>query len=324
MRQFKENYRPDSAPDSSALATADPRWKVAVTGASGLIGSELVRALRANGHRVLRLVRTPPAASGEVFWDPADGRIDAAKLEGIDAVIHLAGENVGKRWSRAQKRRIRESRTRGTQLLSRTLAGLSSPPAVLVSASAVGIYGSRGEERLDEDSAPGEGFLAEVVQEWEASAEPARDAGIRVVHPRLGVVMSRGGGVLQRLLLPFRLGLGGRAGSGEQWMSWISLADAVDAIRFAMGAEGISGAMNVTAPGAVTNAEFAEVFGRVLRRPTLLPVPAGVLRLGLGTEMASETLLASQRVVPRVLLVNGFHFQHPEIESALRAALRAP
>jgi uncharacterized protein (TIGR01777 family) len=294
---------------------------VAVTGATGLVGSALVRSLEADGHRVLRLVRARPAAGGDsVYWDPAKGEIDAAGLEGVDAVVHLAGENIAQLWTAARKRRIRESRVRGTRLLAEALAGLSRPPRVLVSGSAVGFYGNRGDERLEEDAPPGTGFLAGTAVEWEAAADPARARGIRVVHPRLGVVLSREGGALAKMLLPFRLGLGGRVGSGKQWFAWISEADVVGVLRWMMETETLSGPANTVAPGEVTSAEFTRTLGRVLGRPTLVPVPAAALRLAAG-EMGEETLLASQRAVPARLLRAGYRFRHPELEGALRAAL---
>ncbi|HEX2095486.1 MAG TPA: TIGR01777 family oxidoreductase [Longimicrobiaceae bacterium] len=295
--------------------------RVAVTGSTGLIGTALVPALPADGYRVVRLVRSrPEPGGGEVAWDPAAGTIDTAGLEGVDAVIHLAGENVGRRWTAERRRRIRDSRARGTRLLAEALAGLARPPRVLVSASAIGYYGDRGDELLDEGTASGAGFLAEVVREWEASADPARERGIRVVHPRFGVVLTPQGGALQRILPPFRLGVGGRVGSGRQWMSWLTLDDVVEAVRFLLRTEGLSGPVNVAAPHPVTNEEFTRTLGRVLGRPTLFPVPAAALRLALG-QMAEETVLASQRVVPRKLLDAGFAFRHPELEGALRAVL---
>lgn len=289
----------------------------AVTGATGLIGSALVAALRGEGRRVCRVVRGE-AGGDDIRWDPAAGRIDVAALRGVAAVVHLAAENVGERWNAEKKRRIRESRVQGTQLLARALAELETPPRVLVTASAVGIYGDRGDEALDERSATGEGFLAEVGREWEAAAEPAERAGIRVVQLRFGVVLAREGGALGRLLPPFRLGAGGRLGGGDQWMSWVSREDAVRAIRFALDTEALAGPVNVTAPEPVTNAEFTRVLGRVLGRPTLFPVPAAALQLAFG-EMAEATLLASQRALPRRLQEAGFEFRHPTLEAALRA-----
>jgi len=303
-----------SAPEAAPL-------RVAVTGSTGLIGSALVPTLRAEGHRVVRLVRSRvEAGSGDVLWDPAKEEVDAAGLEGLDAVVHLAGENVGKPWSAAQKVRIRESREKGTRTLARALARLKQPPKVLVSASATGYYGDRGDEVLDESAGNGTGFLAEVCRVWEAEAQPARDAGIRVVHPRIAVVLSREGGALEKMLLPFRLGVGGKVGSGKQWMSWVELDDVVEAIRFALRREEVEGPVNLTAPNPVTNEEFTRTLGRVLGRPTLLPVPGFALKLALG-EMAEETVLASQRAVPDRLTKAGFRFRYPEIEGALRAVL---
>lgn len=297
------------------------RRTVAVTGASGLIGSALVRSLRADGHEVRRLVRgTPRPDRGEIGWDPAAGRVDAEGLAGVDAVVHLAGENVGKRWTAEVKRRIRESRVRGTSLLAGTLAALPRPPRVLVSASAIGYYGDRGEETLTEGSGAGDDFLAEVGEAWEAAAEPAARAGIRVVLPRTGVVLTPEGGALERMLPVFRLGLGGRLGDGRQWMSWVSLPDVVRAFSYAVDTDSLSGPVNVVAPEPVTNAEFTRTLGRVLGRPTPAFVPRTALRLAFG-EMADATLLASQRVLPARLLEAGFRFRHPSLEGALRAVL---
>jgi uncharacterized protein (TIGR01777 family) len=294
-----------------------------VTGASGLIGSALSARLTAGGHRVRRLVRRQAGAE-EITWDPATGKIDSAGLEALDGVIHLAGENVGARWTRARRARIRESRVRGTRLLSETLARLTRPPRFLVAASAIGIYGDRGDQVLAESTPPGDptrDFLVSVCLGWEAAADPARAAGIRVAHPRLGVVLSPKGGALQRILLPFRLGVGGRVGSGNQWMSWVALEDAIDAIIHLMSAESVEGPVNVSAPEPVTNREFTRTLGRVLRRPTVLPVPAAALRLAFG-EMADGTLLASARVRPARLLESGYRFIHPTLEGALRSMLR--
>ncbi len=312
-----------STPESEARhsgGAADRR--VAVTGSTGLIGTALVRALRADGHHVLRLVRSrPTSAADEVYWNPSLGEIDAAALEGVDAVVHLAGENLAQvPWTEERKRRIRDSRVMGTSLIARTLAGLDRKPRVLASASAVGYYGDRGDEVLDERSPPGRGFLAEVCREWEASADPARAAGIRVVHPRFGVVLSGRGGALEKMLAPFKLGLGGKLGSGRQWMSWVALHDVVGALRFAIHSDGLSGPANVTSPVPVTNEEFTRILGRVLGRPTLLGVPRFALKLALG-QLADEALLTSQRVVPEKLREAGFTFQYPDLEGALRVAL---
>lgn len=301
---------------------APPRapLRIAIAGASGLIGSELSRRLQGDGHTVLRLVRREPKGDGEVRWDPEGGSVDAAGLEGVDAVVNLAGENVGERWTAERKRRIRASRVDGTRALATALAGLARKPKVLVNASAVGIYGNRGEERVDEMSAPGGGFLAGVVRDWEAAAEPAARAGIRVVLPRLGVVLTPRGGALAKLLTPFRLGAGGPIGSGGQWMSWVALDDAVDVLYLSLVDDRLSGPVNAVA-GAVTNAEFVRTLARVLNRPALIPLPAFALKLAFG-EMAEETILYSQRVEHRKLTQLGYSFEHPELEGALRAALK--
>jgi uncharacterized protein (TIGR01777 family) len=241
----------------------------------------------------------------------------------MDGAIHLAGENIGTRWTRTRRARIRESRVVGTRLLSETVARLATRPRFLISASAVGIYGDRGDEILTESSPPGDAtrdFLVSVCREWEAAANPARAAGIRVVHPRFGVVLSPRGGVLQRLRLPFRLGLGGRVGSGDQWMSWIALEDAVEAVAYLMSAESLEGAVNVSAPEPVTNREFARALGGVLGRPAVIPVPAAALRVAFG-EMADRTLLSSTRVVPARLTQSGYRFAHPGLDGALRSML---
>ena len=300
------------------------RLHVAVTGASGLIGSALVRRLEADGHRVTRLVRRA-AGPGEISWDPEHGRLEPGQLEGMDAVIHLAGEHVGVRWTLARKRRIRSSRIQGTRLLSEAIARARRRPGVLVSASAMGIYGDRGDEVLTENSAVGDpalDFLVEVGREWEAAAEPARASGVRVVHPRFGLVLSPEGGALKKMLLPFRLGLGGRLGRGTQWMSWISIDDAVGAILHVLQTESFSGPVNLVAPEPVRNKDFTAILGRLLSRPTPFAVPAAALRFVMG-EMANSTLLASARVLPKRLLAADYRFQHPDLDTALRHLLRA-
>jgi uncharacterized protein (TIGR01777 family) len=294
-----------------------------VSGASGLIGSALVRRLTMQGHRVGRLVRRA-AGPGEIAWDPAAGSLDPARLEGADAVVHLSGENVGARWTTARKARIRSSRVASTRLLSETLAGLQRPPHVLISASAIGIYGDRGDEVLTEESPPGDpdrDFLVSVTREWEKAAEPARVEGIRVVHPRFGVVLSPAGGALRKILLPFRWGLGARLGNGKQWMSWISIDDAVEAVHQALVDDGLEGPVNVTSPEPLTNRDFTRTLARVLSRPALFAVPESALRLALG-EMAGGTILSSARVVPTRLLQAGYRFGHPDLESALRHVLQ--
>ena len=298
--------------------------EVAITGASGLIGSALSRALRDDGHIVRPLVR--PASTGQragpdaIRWDPAAGTIEADALGGIDAVVHLAGAGIGdKRWSPARKREIRDSRVRGTDLLARTLAGLDRPPAVFVCGSAVGFYGDRGDEVLTERSAPGADFLAGVVQAWEAAAQPAVDAGIRTVFVRNGVVLAAEGGMLPRLVTLFRFFVGGRLGSGRQWLSWVSIDDEVGVIRFLFDQADASGPVNVTGPTPVTNAQFTEALGAALHRPTVVPVPAVGPRLVLGREMADEMLFVSQRAVPAALTAAGYRFTHPDVATALGA-----
>jgi len=298
------------------------RLRVVVTGASGLVGSALVPVLLASGHRVDRLSRRPPAAGGtDVQWDPARGWLDPRALEGVDAVVHLAGESIAAfRWTAAVKDRIRRSRVDGTRLLSRTLVALDRRPRVLVSVSGVGYYGDRGETPLTEDSAPGSGFLAEVCREWEAAADSARAASIRVVHPRLGVVLSGEGGALPRIARPFRLGGGGVIGSGRQYWSWIGIDDLVRVIELCLALDTVAGPVNAVGPAPATNREFTQVLGRVLARPTRVPLPALAVRLLLG-EMGRALLLDSARVVPRRLERAGFRFRHPRLEDALRAAL---
>ena len=302
------------------------RLRVAVTGASGLVGSALVTALRGAGHRVDCLSRRPPRpGSTDVQWDPAQGQLDPRSLEGVDAIAHLAGERIAAlRWTAAVKAKIRRSRVDGTWLLSRTLAGLERRPRVLVSASAVGYYGDRGETLLTEESGPGSGFLADVCREWEAAADPARAAGIRVVHPRIGVVLARGGGALPSMARPFRLGVGGVIGSGRQYWSWVELADLVRIIELCLGLDALSGPVNAVAPAPVSNRELTRVLSRVLGRPAVVPLPALAVRVLLG-EMGRALLLDSARVLPKRLERAGFRFTHSDLEAALRAALaRSP
>jgi uncharacterized protein (TIGR01777 family) len=295
--------------------------RIAVTGATGLLGRALVPFLRAGGHEVHRLVRDRGLAKGpDLFWDPASGQVDAAALEGVDAVLHLAGENVGQRWTAARRDAIVRSRVDGTALLARTLAGLARPPRVFVSASAVGFYGDTGDRWVDDRSPPGRGFLAETCVAWERAADPAREAGIRVVHPRIGVVLTPAGGALARLLPVFKMGGGGPVGTGRQFFPWVAIDDVLRALHFALGDAGLEGPFDVVAPGIVTNADFAQVLGRVLRRPAFVPAPAFALRAAFG-EMADEVLLAGQRVRPRKLEERGFEFAYPELEGALRHLL---
>ena len=298
---------------------------VAISGASGLLGSALAAALRADGHRVLRFVRGGVTGVDEIGWDPGAGRVDAPALEGIDAVVHLAGESIGgRRWTAEQKRRIRESRTKGTALLAAAVASRERKPRVFVSASAIGYYGDRGDELLTEVSASGDGFLADVCRAWEDETRSAIDAGVRTVNVRTGIVLAKHGGALKQMLLPFRLGLGGAQGSGRQWMSWIALDDEIRALRAAIDDERLRGPVNLTAPNPVTNAEFAHALGRALHRPTVLPTPLFPLKLRYGSELVDSLLLASQRVMPGRLETIGFPFLHPDLEPALDAILRGP
>jgi uncharacterized protein len=296
---------------------------IAVTGSTGLVGSALVTALEARGHLVRRLVRGNISdGDHEIRWNPDQGEIDAAELNGIDGVVHLAGENIaGGRWTESFKRRILESRTKGTRLLAETLAGLEMKPTVLVSASAIGYYGNRHDEEVDELAPSGNGFLAEVCREWEAATEPAHDAGIRVVKLRIGPVLSPKGGALAKMLTPFKLGLGGVIGSGRQYFSWIALDDVVNAIVFAVENESLVGPVNAVAPGAVTNRDFTKTLGRVLGRPTIFPMPAFAARLAFG-EMADEMLLGGVKVAPHELIKTGFPFEYPQLEPALRHLLQ--
>ena len=296
--------------------------KVAVTGATGLIGSALVPFLRSGGHEAAPLRRAPAGRGGDgPSWDPDTGALSAGALDGLDAVVHLAGENVaGGRWTAARKARIRDSRVDGTRRLAEALAALPEPPRTLVAASAIGFYGDRGDEALDEASAPGEGFLPAVCQAWEEAAAPAREAGIRVVHLRIGVVLTPAGGALGQMLLPFRMGVGGVIGSGRQHMSWVALDDVLGGILHVLRTDGLTGAVNMVAPNPATNAEFTKTLGRVLRRPTILPLPGFAARLAFG-EMADALLLASARVDPARLRQGGFAFGYPGLEDALRHVL---
>jgi uncharacterized protein (TIGR01777 family) len=295
--------------------------RIAITGASGLVGSQLVSFLQAGGHEVLRLVRHPPLAPDECAWDPATGQIDAAALEGMDAVIHLAGVSIARgRWTAARKAAIVTSRVQGTSLLAETLARLRHPPRVLVSASGIGYYGDAGSTPLTERAPMGAGFLASLCQAWEEATAPAAEAGIRVVLPRLGVVLAGSGGLLARMVPAFRFGLGGPFGSGEQFMSWIALDDLLGVLLQALADDRLAGPVNAVAPRAVTNGEFAETLGHVLRRPAVLRTPAAALRLAVA-EMADELLLASQLARPERLTTVDFAFAFPTLEDALRFEL---
>jgi hypothetical protein len=294
--------------------------KIAVSGASGLLGSVLVPALHERGHEVVRLVRREPSAADEVGWDPGAGVLDRAAVADVDAFVNLSGATIGQRWTEARKREIRDSRVQTTALLATTAAALERRPA-LVSAGGIGIYGDRGDEILTEDSDIGSGFLAEVGRAWEAAADPAREAGVRVVGFRQGIVLTRAGGALQKMLTPFKLGLGGRVGSGKQWWSWVSLDDAIGAYLFALEHD-LDGAYNLVSPNPATSARFTKVLGRTLGRPTILPLPTIAVKTLFG-EMGEATLLEGQRALPARLLDAGFEFSYPELDAALARALEA-
>ena len=293
--------------------------KILVSGSSGLIGAALVPALQSNGYEVVRLVRGA-SASGRVGWDPARP-LAPESVSGFEVIIHLAGESIVGRWTEAKKRRIRESRVQGTRALAEALAKAPQPPRLLISASAIGYYGNRGEETLREDSSSGDGFLPEVCREWEAAAEPASKAGIRAVQMRFGVILSALGGALQKMLLPFRMGVGGKVGNGRQWMSWIAIDDLVGAIQHVIKTDTLRGPVNGVGPGPVRNAEFTKTLASVLSRPAIFPMPGFAARLAFG-QMADELLLASQRVEPAKLMASGYVFQKPELSTALEDILK--
>ncbi len=300
--------------------------RILVTGATGFVGASLVPSLNADGHEVVRMGRSRSPSSADaagaaaVVWDPEAGRIEASALEGIDAAVHLAGETITGRWTSAKKARIRESRVNGTRLLAETLAGLSRPPKALVCASAIGYYGDRADEILTERSAPGDDFLAAVCREWEEAAAPAARKGFRVSHLRFGVILSTAGGALARMLTPFSLGAGGILGSGRQYMSWISMTDAVGAVKHVLMNDSLAGPVNAVSPNPVTNRDFTRALGRALSRPTLLPMPGFMARLAFG-EMADALLLASTRVEPARLIATGYRFHHSDLDSALNDLL---
>jgi len=292
--------------------------KILVSGSHGLVGKALIRSLTSDGHEIVRLVRGKPSGATEIEWHPNQEKLDAASLEGLDAVVHLAGESIASgRWTDEKKRAIRDSRVKGTALLSDALARLSRPPSVFVSASAIGYYGNRGDELLTEKSAPGDDFLANVCVEWENATIPTIEKGIRTVHARFGIILDAKEGALGKMLTPFRMGIGGRIGDGKQWMSWIDIDDVVNGLRSLI-AGSVTGPVNFVAPNPVTNAEFTKTLGRVLSKPTLFPVPAFAARLAFG-EMGDALLLSSARVKPGVLQ----HFAYPTLESALRHLLNA-
>jgi uncharacterized protein (TIGR01777 family) len=294
---------------------------VAVTGATGLIGSALVERLRSHGHSVRRLVHSPREADdGDVVWNAEGGELPPSALDGVEAIVHLAGSPIARRWTAERKRSIRDSRAIGTDRLARAIAGMAVKPRVLLSGSAVGYYGDRGDELLTETSSNGGDFLAQVVSAWERATEPAADAGVRVVTLRTGVVLARDGGALAKMLLPFRLGLGGPLGQGTQWMSWIALEDHLRAMEHALFTDGLRGPANLVSPNPVRSSYFTTTLGRVLSRPAFIPIPALALELLYG-EMARATLLASQRALPNSLVASGFEFAHPTLEGALRSEL---
>ena len=294
--------------------------KILVSGSHGLVGRALLSRLSSEGHEVARLVRSGGGTS-EVHWDPESGSIETDRLGGFDGVVHLAGESIaGGRWTAEKKRRIRDSRVKGTALLASSLAATPSPPKVFICASAVGYYGDRGGEELDESKPPGSGFLPEVCVQWESATHPAAERGARVVNLRFGVILSREGGALAQMLPPFRMGAGGPVGSGKQYLSWISLDDAVEGILFALRRDDLRGPVNVVSPQPVTNAGFARALGRAVRRPAVMPLPAFAARIAFG-EMADALLLASARVTPAKLQAAGYSFRFPEINGALQLAL---
>jgi hypothetical protein len=296
--------------------------QVAISGASGLIGSALAESLRADDHVVRPLVRADSADPQAIRWDPMAGTIDAASLEGVDAVVHLAGAGIGDhRWTAAYKQTLLESRTKGTGLIARTLAELDQPPRVFICGSAVGFYGDAGDQVVNESSPAGEGFLADLVVAWEQAAAPAQAAGIRTVLARSGIVLTRRGGSLRKMLLLFRLGLGGPFGSGKQWISWITLTDEIAALRLLIDREDIAGPVNLAAPEAVTNKAFSRALGRALHRPAVVPTPRFGPALILGREFVDQVLFVSQRVEPAVLIKAGYDFVHPDIDRGMQGAL---
>ena len=301
-------------------APKGPR-RIAIAGASGFIGSALAKHLEEMGHAVIRIGRREDDRHGHIRWDPDAGTLDVSKLAGVRIVINLVGANIGQRWTPEWRKKIVDTRVRSTSLLARACAELDPHPRVLVSMSAIGYYGDRGDQELDEDSSAGTGFLADVVRAWEGAADPAREAGVRVVHPRAGLVLHPSGGLLKELLPIFRLGAGGRLGSGRQWLSWISRTDAIRALSWAALHESLGGPLLVTAPSPVRNAEFTKALAKAVHRPALAVVPAFAVRLMVG-EMGEETILAGQRAIPRQLLDSGFQFEHPTIDAALASELR--
>ena len=294
---------------------------ILVSGSSGLVGSALIPELSSDGHSVIRLLRKTPESSRDVYWDPEGGALDKAHVEGLDAVIHLAGDSIAEgRWNAAKKISIRDSRVKPTRLLAETLAGLSKPPKVFIVASASGYYGDRGDEVLGEQSEPGAMFLSRICREWEEATNPASEAGIRVVNLRFGVILSTKGGGLAKMLLPFKMGVGGRIGSGNQYWSWIAIEDVVGVINHAIRTDALQGPVNVSTPNPVSNKEFTKTLGKILKRPALFPMPTFAARAAFG-EMADELLLCSFRMEPAKLIATGYVFLFPDLESALRHLL---
>ena len=298
--------------------------KILIGGSHGLVGTALIKSLEAQGHEIFRLVRHAPTSKTEVEWSPDRYSIALARIEGFDAVVNLAGESIAEgRWTDDKKRRIRESRVKGTKLLGDALANLTVPPKSFVCASAIGYYGNRGDELLTESSAPGDNFLAKVCAEWEDATALATEKGIRVMNARFGVILDTNGGALKKMLPPFRMGVGGRIGSGKQWMSWIALDDVIGGIQFALANDSMKGPVNFVAPVPVTNAEFTKTLGKVLSRPTIFPIPAFAIKLLFG-EMGEALLLGGQRVAPERLVAEGFEFSYPQLDPALAHILAKP
>lgn len=296
--------------------------KILISGSHGLVGTALIKSLEADGHAIFRLVRHYPHSASEIEWSPDRYSIALSMIEGFDAVVHLAGESIAEgRWTDEKKKRIRESRVRGTRLLGDALANLTQQPKVMISASAIGYYGNRGDETLTEASAPGDDFLSDVCVEWEKATDLAKEKGIRTVNARFGIILDKDGGALKKMLPPFKMGIGGRIGDGKQWMSWIALDDVVDAIKFALTNDSLQGPVNFVAPNPVRNTEFTKTLGRVLSRPTIFPIPAFGVRLAFG-EMADALLLTSQRVDSARLKDVGYQFKHASLEGALTHVLR--
>ncbi len=321
VRMFRYRHR-TTAQDLAQHATykGERPMKIAVTGAGGLIGSHLTPFLTTGGHEVKPIVRTKTGRMGSIFWDPYRQEIDSADLEGLDGIVHLSGENIAGRWTEEKKKKIRQSRVEPTRFLCAALSRLKQPPRVLVVASAIGYYGDRGSEIVTEESDRGDGFLADVTNDWEAESRAAEGSGIRVVNVRLGVILTPRGGALQKMLLPFKMGLGGVVGSGRQYWSWIGIDDVVGAIHHALITDSLQGPVNVVAPNPATNTDFTKALGRVLSRPAIFPVPALVARLAFG-EMAEALLLASTRVEPVELKRSGYQFRHDALEETLRHLL---